>query len=526
MAPMTDSTKAIFSSARRFFSGTLLSRISGLARDIAMAYAFGTGAAVAGFLVAFRFAHLLRRLFGEGAMQAAFVPQFEHLRLEDPRKAAFFFRDLQKSVVLILFGIIVVGGAALWAMFHSNLFSPANNQILLLTALMLPSLLFICLFGLNASVLQCDKRFFLTGVAPVAFNIVWIIAALSLINLPEEQAMHWLAGGIIIASIAQWAVTAYQTRTIITSCGGKGLHWFEKNPYGNDLGRIARPLVYGVLGVAATQINNFLDAIFARYASLEGPAYLWYAVRIEQLPLALFGIALAGALLPPLSRAFKSGDQKTYLEFLFYSLRNTVLLLLPLSFVLWMMGSSGISVAYGRGDFDARSIEGTTKCLWMYAVGLLPMGLVQVLAPAFYARQNYSIPMQASVASMACNVLLNTLFVMGLGWDAASIALATSISAWLNAAILAWCLWTREPRGAWWSWIRNSGKVLAMTAIAAVAVAIGSPIVLKTVAFQADFFEQLSWLWRVFEMSKQGLLFAVGFLVSYILLRRIQSRNI
>lgn len=458
-------------------------------------------------------------------MQAAFVPQFEHLRLEEPRKAAFFFRDLQRSVFLILIGIICVGGAALWGLYQSEMFSPENNQILLLTALMLPSLLFICLFGLNASVLQCDKRFFLTGVAPVAFNIVWIIAALSLINLPEEQAMHWLAGGIIIASIAQWAVTAVQTHKIITSCGGNGLHWFEKNPYGNDLGRIAKPLIYGVLGVAATQINNFLDAIFARYASLEGPAYLWYAVRIEQLPLALFGIALSGALLPPLSRAFKAGDQKTYLEFLFFSLRNTVLLLLPLSFVLWLMGSSGISVAYGRGDFNAISIAGTTKCLWMYAVGLLPMGLVQVLAPAFYARQNYSIPMQASVASMVCNVMLNTLFVMGFGLDAASIALATSISAWLNAAILGWCLWIREPRGAWWAWLRNSGKVLGMTLIAAIALAIGSPIVLENVAVQADFFDQLAWIWRVFEMSKQGILFALGFLVSYIFYSRLESRN-
>lgn len=520
---MADSTKLIFSSAKRFFSGTLISRVSGLGRDIAMAYAFGTGPAVAAFLVAFRFAHLLRRLFGEGAMQAAFVPLFEHMRHENPKKAAFFFRDLQRAVFLILFGIAIFGGAGLALLYNAQFFSPANNQILLLTILMLPSLIFICLFGLNASVLQCDKKFFLPAVAPVAFNLVWIICALSLIHLPEDIAMNWLAIGIIFASIAQWGVTAFSTHTIIESCGGKGLHWFEKNPFGSDLTKISQPLIFGVLGVAASQINNFLDAIFARYASLEGPAYLWYAVRLQQLPLALFGIALSGALLPPLSRAYKAGDQKTYLEFLFYSLRYTVLLLLPLSFVLWLMASSGISVVYGRGDFNSASIAGTTECLWMYGAGLLPMGLVQVFAPAFYARQNYYIPMQASVVSMATNVLLNTLFVIGFGWDAASIALATSISAWVNAAMLAGHLWMREPHGPWRSWLIDCSKILVVTLFASAALIFGSPIVLKGVAEQAVHFEQLPWIGKFLEMTKQGLLFAGGFLVGYILLRRVKK---
>jgi putative peptidoglycan lipid II flippase len=523
MSRMADSTKLIFSSAKRFFSGTLISRVSGLARDIAMAYAFGTGAAVAGFLVAFRFAHLLRRLFGEGAMQAAFVPLFEHIRHENPQKAAFFFRDLQRAIFLILVGVTIIGGGVLWALYASQFFSPVNNQIVLLTLLMLPSLIFICLFGLNASVLQCDKKFFLPAVAPVAFNIVWIACALLLIPLPEDKAMNWLAIGIIFASMAQWAVTAFQTKNIITTCGGKGLHWFETNPFGNDLARIWQPLVLGVLGVAASQINNFLDAIFARYASLEGPAYLWYAVRLQQLPLALFGIALSGALLPPLSRAYKAGDQKTYLEFLFYSLQKTTLLLLPLSFMLWMMASSGISVAYGRGDFDAMSIAGTAKCLWMYAVGLLPMGLVQVFAPAFYARQNYYIPMQASVASMATNVLLNTLFVMGLGWDAASIALATSISAWVNAIILGFCLWQREPRGAWRAWLGNTTKILSITVTASVILALASPIVLESAFNQATHFEASSWMNRVLEMCKQAVVFGGVFLGGYVLLRRFRK---
>lgn len=519
---MTDSTQAIFTSAKRFFSGTLLSRISGLARDIAMAYAFGTGAAVAAFLVAFRFAHLLRRLFGEGAMQAAFVPQFEHLKHENPLKAAYFFRDLQKVLTLVLLSIIIIGGAGLYGLYLLQGLSPANNQIILLTAIMLPSLLFICLFGLNASILQCEKRYFLSGFAPVAFNLVWIAASLSLIHLPETVAMNWLGVGIIFASIAQWAVTAIPTRKIISSYGGKGLHWFEPNPYASNLKKMIPPLIFGVFGVAGTQINNFLDAIFARYASLEGPAYLWYAVRIEQLPLALFGIALSGALLPPLARAYKAGDKKSYFEFLFYALKNAVLLLLPLSFVLWLMGATGISIAYGRGDFNAASIAGTTGCLWMYAIGLVPMGLVQVIAPAFYARQNYRIPMVASLASMIVNIALNTLFVMALGWGAASIALATSIGAWVNVGILTFYLRKWEPMGPWAPWFKHIFWTFVLSAAAALSLVWVAPT-FYSVWEQALFFENLSFISRLTVLIKQAALFGVTFLAGYILLARLRA---
>lgn len=435
----TDSTRSIFQSASRFFSGTLLSRLSGVVRDIVMAFAFGTGAHVAAFLVAYRFAHLLRRLFGDGAMQSAFVPLFEALRQEDPGRAGRFYLHLMRALsglllLIIISGSLMLGAYLLWGHPPSS-----QEEVVLLTLIMLPSLFFICLYGLNASLLQCHHFYFIPGVSPVVFNAIWTLGILWLMKMPEQEAMPYLAGCIILASLGQWLFTVPKSLSVLrTYPMEKG----KNNP--SDLWRIGTPMLLGTLGVAAAQINNFMDAVFARFASLDGPAFLWYSVRIQQLPLALFGIALAGAVLPPLSRAYKSGNVEQYKKFIQYAMKRTTLFLIPLSFAMCLLAVPGISIVYGRGDFGLDSITGTTYCLWAYALGLWPMGAIQILAPAYYARDNYRTPTKASVYAMGLNIVLNGWFVFGLGWDAVSIAIATSISAWVNMVILAAGLYRRE----------------------------------------------------------------------------------
>ena len=143
-ALIPDSTRSIFHSATRFFSGTMLSRISGMARDMTLAYAFGTGSSVAALLVAFRLAHLLRRLLGEGAMQTALIPHFEELRKDSPKKAALFFCDLTLSLTYLLILIIVLTMGVLGALLFFDVLDAGNKEIGWLTFLMMPSLLFIC----------------------------------------------------------------------------------------------------------------------------------------------------------------------------------------------------------------------------------------------------------------------------------------------------------------------------------------------------------------------------------------------
>lgn len=431
-----DTARTVSRSSFAFLSGTFLSRLTGLGRDTAMAIAFGSAPALAAFMVAFRFANLLRRMFGEGAFSSGFIPHFEKLRASSQAKGAQFFRDLffSLSMFLILFigGIeVVLGGVLKWG----NL-QPGNGQILYLTMLMLPGILFICLFGLSSGLLQCERRFFLTGFAPVAFNGVWMAAIWFLKDRDPVEAMIPLSLAIIAAFFMQWLMLVPQ---ILTSLK-KSLAWkdcLRPQLFSQELRQILKPFLLGILGISAVQINSALDALFARYASLEGPAYLWYAIRIEQLPLALFGIALSAALLPPLSRALKEAVYERYLALLRFAFRRAFSLIFPCTLGLFVLGFAGINLLYGHGDFSREATYQTTLCLWGYGFGLLPSVFVLLLSPAFFAKKEFRVPTTASIFSVVLNILLNALFVFGIQWGALSIAVATSLAAWFNFFFLA-----------------------------------------------------------------------------------------
>lgn len=442
----------------------MISRSTGLFRDMAMAFSFGTHESVAALFVAYRMAHLLRRLLGEGAMQSAFIPHFEALRAASPARAGRFFGNLYAALTLVLLGIIFFSGLAIGAFLSISNISEANREILTLTMILLPSLLFICLYGLNASLLQCEKEYWIPSLAPIGFNLFWTVGALLLYQTPEVRAMPWLAGFIVCGCMAQWMITIPKTLEFLKK---SGIHqpWKGIELRSFELRGFVKPLALGILGVAAAQINNALDAIFARYAETDGPALLWYSIRIQQLPLALFGIALSGALLPPLSRAHEAQDIPKFRSFLEFALQRTLFLIVPVMFVLWLMGDAGINLVYGRGGFTLDSVIGTTWCLWGYAIGIIPMALVLILAPSFYAQKNYRITTIASVLSVLLNIALNTYFVMFLGYSSASVAVATGISAWLNYLILVKQLKVIPGMFIW--------KAMAQTALFAVAGSIG-----------------------------------------------------
>lgn len=437
---MSDTIHTIRRSAKHFFSGTALSRISGMLRDISMAYAFGTQPAVASFMVAFRLAHLLRRLFGEGALQSAFIPEFEALRHQNTANAFQFFKNLY--VILTLFLLFTIGLIGLGlAFFLTDNLSPDNQTIVYLTILMLPSLLFICLYGFNASLLQCEKKFFTSSVAPVAFNAIWIVTVLILKEFHFEgpQAMYWLSGGVIAACLGQWLFTLPALYSTLKKHLGSS--WWTLATFSwSPIVKIGKPLLLGIIGVAAFQVNTAVDSLFARYADPEGPALLWYAIRLQQLPLALFGIAISGAILPPLSRAIKSANWPQYHHFLQYALQYTISFIFPVTAAIFMIGDTCTALLYGHGQFTDHSIIGTTRCLWAYGLGLLPSTLVLILAPACYAQSNYVLPTCTSFLTMIVNGLLNAWMIMGLNLGPMSVALATSISAWINLIFLSYFL--------------------------------------------------------------------------------------
>ncbi len=434
-----DSTRTIIRSAASFFSGTMLSRLSGMVRDMAMAWAFGIGADVAALLVAFRLSHLLRRVLGEGAMQTALVPHFEQLRHEDSKRkdnkrASQFFIDLIASLSLLTFVIILAIMGLLYPLYSFEILSAGNKEIAYLAFLMMPSLLFICLFGLNASLLQCEKKFFIPSMAPVVFNCIWIIGVMYAYSNQNNTPMTTLALFITLACFSQWAFTLPVVYKTLKSLNGNVIPK-KFTLFSCDVLRLKTPLALGIVGVAASQVNNALDALFARWASDEGPAILWYAIRLQQLPLALFGIALAGALLPPLSRAAKAKDIPLFSQFLSFAITKTFALMLPITALLFLLGDKAVALIYGHGTFSDFSIATTTQALWGYSLGLTPMAMVLILAPACYAQGNYKTPSLAATCSVAINIGLNFVMVQGLHLGGASIAVATSVCALVN------CVW-------------------------------------------------------------------------------------
>lgn len=481
-----DNSTTLVSSVKKFFSGTLLSRFTGLGREILMAAAFGTNPTVAAFWMAFRFSNLLRRLFGEGGLHVAFIPHFESLRKQDPKRAALFFHRLAMGLTVLLLLLTLMGEGIMGSFLVWGDLAKGNAEILRLTMILLPAITFICLYALNQSLLNCERSYFIPSVAPTVLNLIWMGAVIMLWNTPIEQAVEKLAMIIVFAFAAQWFFTVPKVYRYLSE--GLGPRWWEqKEKMGKEIFSLLRPLLLGLVGVGATQVNNALDALFARAADAEGPAILWYALRIQQLPLALLGVGLTGALLPPISRAIEANEREKYLHLLDFALKRTFVFMIPLTMGIFVLGFAGINLVYGHGEFTSRSIEETTRCLWAYGAGLLPMTLVLIFASAFYARKNYRIPTFLAVLSVCLNIFLNALFVFVFHMGAISIAFATTLAACLNMALLAFFLAKKE--GISFRSLTNSFVKITLTTLFASSI---------TLVINGMFFgdHTLSWMLR------------------------------
>lgn len=414
-----------------FFSGTMLSRISGMIRDLVMAFAFGDHPSVAAFMVAFRLSHLFRRLLGEGPFQSAFIPHFEELRIKDPLKANFFFRKLYFLLTIILLTITLFSEVIIGITCNYFNISNNNREILNLTGWLLPGLIFICLYGLNISLLNCHESFFIPSFAPFICNAIWIFGALLLQNEYPTSAMPLLAKLIVIGFFCQWLFTLPLTLKKSKETLKEKLSL--KIP--SEIKNLLKSFSLGAIGVGAIQINAFLDTLFARYADLRGPVYLWYSIRLEQLAMAVLGIACVSTIVPRLSRAIKSQSPDASICFSF-GFNRTLALMIPATFAILILGFPSVNLLYGRGEFTNLAVIKTTCCLWAYSLALLPSTLVILFSALFYAKNDFKRPTIASCTSIAFNVLLNAIFVFIFNLGAISIALATGLSAWINFIIL------------------------------------------------------------------------------------------
>jgi putative peptidoglycan lipid II flippase len=427
-----DTSHSVLKFAKQFLAGTLLSRLSGAARDIAMAFCFGSAPEIGAFMVAYRFANLFRRLLGEGSLPASFIPHFSSL---EGKRALFFYRDTSFSLLAIVLIVVAVLECLFWGLL--SIVSSDWAEILLLSMKMVPGLVFICLYALNSALLQTQKKYFIPGVAPVLFNLCWIFFAFFSGSFPIKEGVHCLAMGVSFAFAFQWSLTSFQVSKSLHLSWGE---WLRPQIFSSELRKMVKPALLSILGVGAIQINSALDAIFSRFSDLSGPSYLWYAIRVEQLPLALFGIALSGALLPPLSRAIKEKAITHYAILLKQALFHSAALMVPCTFGLLALGASLLHFLYGHGDFRNSDLQQTLYCLWGYGIGLLPSVMILLMSTGFYAQRLYLIPTVASLGSIVFHILCNGVLVFGFDCGAFSIALSTSLAAFCNCSILGLCI--------------------------------------------------------------------------------------
>lgn len=486
----------ILSFAKKFFAGTLLSRISGGVRDVAMAICFGGSPEIGAFMVAYRLTYLMRRVLGEGNLQAGFVPHFEALQKEGEHRSLALFRDSFYSLSVVLIGLILLLEAGLWTL--GLCLSSDWREIVELSMWMAPGLLFICLYALNGAFLQCQKSYFPFAVAPVFFNCVWIACSFFFRSWPLVDAVRYLAIGTTLACALQWGFTAFSAFSYLKM---PWRTWFRPSLFSSDWKKLIKPLMLGLVGVGATQVNSALDAIFARVSDLSGPAYLWYAIRFQQLPLALFGIALSGASLAPLSRALQREDWELYRNLLQRVLSHSIVLLVPCMFAFFALGGPILNAFYGHGDFQSHDIRETLYCLWGYAIGLLPSAFVLILATGLYAHRSYQAPALASMASVAFNIFLNTVMVFFLHLGAFSIALGTSIAALLNCFLLIHFIGKKAGgfhcfRGL----LAPFGKVTCLSCIATLAT-----FWVESFLFKGEFTRNLSEQW--IQLGVLGMVF-------------------
>ncbi|NOT34928.1 MAG: murein biosynthesis integral membrane protein MurJ [Candidatus Eisenbacteria bacterium] len=439
-------THAIARDAGIVGGATLLSRVLGLVREQVMASWFGAGLASDAFNVAFRIPNLLRDLFAEGAMSAAFVPTFTATLQREGRAAAWALgRQLLVTLGLVLAIVCVAGG--LFAPWLVKVFAPGFGAIdgkleltVLLTRVMLPFLPLVALAAVAMGMLNALGRFAVPALAPALLNLGMILGGLALMPVcgaVGQPAILAMAAGVVIGGLGQFLVQ-------LPSLRAEGfefrLEWPRAHP---GVQRVARLMAPATIGLAATQFNLFVSTLIASLLPQGSVSWLWYAFRLMQLPIGVFGVALATVSLPAFSRAAAAGDHRSMARTLSSTVRLLMVLTVPAAVWLAAMSRPVIALLYEHGRFGGADTTATSGALVLYCIGLPAFAAVGVFTRAFYALGETAAPVRASFIAVALNLALNLAFIgplRRLGLDHMGLALAASLTSILNLAQLAFLL--------------------------------------------------------------------------------------
>ncbi len=439
---------------------TLVSRVFGLLRDKACSYYLGVGTDWSAFWMGFQFPNLFRRIFGEGALNAVFLPVYKRVARDHGQPAAdLLARVVATLLVMVFAGIILVGDAVLVPAIFSPHTLPANRLAAAMIALMLPYSLLICLTAFLATVASAHERFVTQSLAPVIVNILMILGAGLPVWLftgayPIGQRVFWVAGAVLLAGILQVMLMAVSLRRTGVRIGGS---W---NWQALGLREVLIPMVPMIIGFSAVQLNTFMDSQIAWWLSPDGHGgkmvflflgqqvhvpmlagalgKLSVAQRIYLLPVGVFGVATATAVFPKMSAAASTGDTAELKRLLQQALRKSLFISVPTTIGMILIAPLLITAIYFGGRVTAVDVARAVWAARWFCVGIWAFEMQMILLRVFYALRDVRTPMRVAVAMVALNLTLN----LSLVWfmQEGGLAASTSLAAISQCGILLFIL--------------------------------------------------------------------------------------
>jgi putative peptidoglycan lipid II flippase len=438
-------SRTIAKNASIVSGATMLSRGLGLVRDLIMAYTLGASVLADAFFVAFRVPNLLRSLFAEGSLTMAFVPTFVRTRQEQGDQAAFTLaRSIQFWLLAILgvLTVLVLLFPKAVALLIASGFAAKRPEMFELTASLIqicfPYILFISGVALCMGVLNSMGHFLLPALAPCILNIVLIAASLLAIAVGGNVAVY-LAWGVLVAGLGQWLLQQPALRA-------RGFSWAGPvEPLGPGVRRIGTLMLPTVLGSAVYQINILIGTGMASFLPEGSVSYLYYADRLFQFPLGVFGVAVGVATLPSLSTLAAPDRREEFRDTLASSLGLTLFVNLPAAAGLAGLSLPLVGLLFGRGEFSDAAVHGTALALLGYVAGLPAFSSVRSLASAYYALGDTRTPVRVALACLCVYIVTGFASMQFMGH--VGLALASSVSAWVNVLLLGFLL--RRHLGPW-----------------------------------------------------------------------------
>ncbi len=452
-------------------SATALSRVLGFARDVVTAGYFGAGGAMDAFLVAFRLPNVLRSLFAEGSLTVAFVPVFvETLEREGRARADHLARITMTLLGVVLVAVSALGmlGAPLLVRAMAGGFAQDPDKFALtvwLTRLVFPYIGLIGLTALAGGMLNALGDFASPALAPVVLNLGMIVCIAGLtpwVDPPVASAAY----GVLLGGALQLGL---QWRSLHRRGFRFQPRWDWRDAAVRKILTLLGPRVFGV---AVYQVNIFVSTVLATWLADGSVSYLYYAERLFQLPLGVFAVAAGTAALPSLSRLAARGDLAGVRETLAETLRLTAFIVLPATVGLLTLAHPILAVLLERGAFTPAMTRATAEALMAYALALVPVAGVKVVAPAYYALGDMKTPVWAAFWSLGVNVAASLVLMGPLGHS--GLALASAVSNGFNFAFLLWGLRGRIGPLAVRPLAASLGRMAAASAVMGLAVAAGA----------------------------------------------------